>query len=147
MITPRQELLSKKRTLEQQISHIDACLTMFCSYAVISQYDLLERIFNNYQDAYDFVASNNKALDRSIDKWYRRRLYFIPYEWTDVTDEAEAEFVHPDIWKNDHTLGWHLIDGIDMMGFGLECPFGRDGYQPEPNIDDEKPDNGDPICF
>ena len=124
MTSPRQELLAQKRKLEQQIAHIDACLTMFCSYAAISEYDLIERIFDNYQDAYDFVASNNKALDHSHDKWYKRRLFFLPYEWTDVTDEAEAEFVHPCIWKNHHTLGWHLVDGHDMTGFGIECPFG-----------------------
>ena len=142
-------LQSKKRTLEQEISHINNRLTMFCSYAVTTEYDYLVRIFNNYEDAYDFVATNNITLDRSIDKWYKSRLYLVPYEWTDVTDEAKAEFVHPGIWKEHHTFGWHLIDGIDMIGFGIECPFGSDHYQSEPNICpfDDIPDDDDPIYF
>lgn len=130
MITPRQELLSKKRTLERQIARIDACLSMFCSYAVVTEYDLLRKVFDNYQDAYDHVASNNKALDRSIDKWYRHILYFLPYQWTLGNDEAEGELVHPSIWKQHHEFGWQLIDGLDRQGFGIECPFSDDDCQP-----------------
>ena len=122
------DLLAKKRKLQQDIKHIDACLTMFCNYAVVSEYDLLERIFSNFQDAYDYVANNNRQLDRSHDKWHRSRLYFLAYEWNDTDENGDPVRVHPEIWKNHHEFGWRLIDGINPFDYDIYCPCGDDDY-------------------
>jgi len=123
------ELLAKKRKLQQDIEHIDACLNMFCNFAVIGEYDTLQRIFSNYQDAYDYVANNNRQLDRRRDKWHRGRLYFLPYEWDDTHEHGEPVLVYPEIWKNHHEFGWHVIDGIGNSDYYIQCPCGEDDYQ------------------
>ena len=127
MPSPRQDLLAQKRKLEQQIAHIDTCLTMFRSYAVVSRFHFIERVFDDYQRAYDYVADNNKHLDRSHDKWYRQLLCLVPYKWTDVTDEEDAEFVYPDIWQKHDEYGWHIADSVDAVD--MESPFSDDDYQ------------------
>ena len=124
------ELLAKKRKLQQDIKHIDACLTMFSNFAVVCNYGFIDRVFSNFKDAYDYVAKNNRQLDRRLDKWHRSVLSFIAYEWDNNDDQGDPVRVYPDIWENHPEYGWYLKDQIFPVDAEIHSPFGQADYQP-----------------
>lgn len=133
MRTPRAELLAQKRDLEQKIAHIDTCLTMFCDYLVFGTEFLAQRrLFDNFQDAYDHVAENNRSLDRNRDKWYRSLLSIVAYQWTDdVLPGATApDLVYPDIWDKMPNGKYSLNSRVFSRDCVTHSPFSDPDYQP-----------------
>ena len=135
MSTLRAELLAQKHDLEQKIALIDACLTTFCNYAVFSSEFLVkDRIFDNFKDAYDYVAKNNRSLDRYEDKWYRDLLSIVEYQWTDADPlgTSDPDLVYPDIWDKQPNGSYLLNHSVYDRDCVIHSPFSSRDYQPNP---------------
>ena len=88
------ELKSQMRQKEEQLRD-------FYTYVSVSTYTgAVDREFDTYEKALDYVASNNLDLPRHEDKWHRGLLLLSPYRW-----QSTGKLVHPSIWKDENWGG------------------------------------------
>tara|TARA_R100001510_G_C7641996_1_gene199576 strand:+ start:466 stop:1035 length:570 start_codon:yes stop_codon:yes gene_type:complete len=71
------------------------------TYVSVSTYTgSVDREFDTYKKALDYVASNNLDLPRYEDKWHRGLLLLAPYRWS-----HNGKLVHPSIWRDENWGG------------------------------------------
>jgi hypothetical protein len=121
MACTHQTLAKEIAGLKSQLFQKEAQLRDFYMYASVSTYTgAIDRKFETYEKALNYVSSNNLGLPRDEDKWHRGLLLLAPYRW-----RHNNELVHPTIWKDedwggtiytvlaDFTVGNYHLYGIE----------------------------------
>ena len=95
MDSTAQTLVREISELKSQLCQKEAQLRDSYTYVSVSAaYGCIDRRFDTYEKALNYVAKNNLDLPRHEDKWHRDLLLLAPYRWRD-----SSELVYPSIWK------------------------------------------------
>ena len=97
MDSTAQTLVREIAELKSQLCQKEAQLRDSYTHVSVSTYTgAVDREFDTYEKALDYVASNNLALPRHEDKWHRGLLLLAPYRW-----RSTGNLVHPTIWTDE----------------------------------------------
>ena len=101
MTSTAQTIACEIAELKSQLRQKEEQLRDFYTYVSVSTYTgAVDREFDTYEKALDYVASNNLELPRHEDKWHRGLLLLAPYRW-----HSTGKLVHPSIWKDENWGG------------------------------------------
>lgn len=101
MTSTAQTIACEIAELKSQLRQKEEQLRDFHTYVAVSTFDgSVDREFDTYEEALNYVSCNNRDLPRHEDKWHRGLLLLAPYRW-----RSTGELVHPTIWRDENWGG------------------------------------------